>query len=403
MATMQPNESEFARTTPAQELSEPSKRSPPEQFHALTGLRGFAALWVVSFHFMDITKLLLPASKHLDWLFRTGSSGVPLFFILSGFVLIHTYRDKFTTFTWREYFNFIGLRLARIYPAYLAALATLVLLVLLAALTGKPYTAKAYPWPLLPFEALMLHQWLPTGFLGWNFPDWSVSAEWFAYLFVFPIAIWLLKRLAPVRPIIIMALIVALCALEPAVRTRWSLSMVSLLFLAGALLCDLRQRLMPDIPRHLDLVAAVLFFFGLRFAPEFANHFPSVFLVVIGVLILGLSGANGLVSRLLATRLAVFLGVISYSIYLSHGIVQRFLKIALPAAQFADAPLYVRAGIWLAYLATILLAAIALYYAVEHPARLWLRRRFARRERRVEARQEARILCSPNSTTRLEK
>jgi peptidoglycan/LPS O-acetylase OafA/YrhL len=161
--------------------------------------------------------------------------------------------------------------------------------------------------------------------------------------------------------------------------------MVSLLFLVGALLCDLRHRLMPNIPRHLDLVAAFLFFSGLLFTPEFLNGFPSAFLIVIGLLILGLSGANGLVSRLLATRLVVFLGVISYSIYLSHGIVQRVLKVALPTEQFANAPLYVRTGVWLTYLAAVLLAAIALYYVVEHPARLWLRRRFAQRERNVHS------------------
>lgn len=380
---MQPHESERKNSAPGNGISTGTKTPPPEQFHALTGLRGFAALWVVSFHFMDATNLLFPASKHLNWFFSAGGSGVPLFFILSGFILIHTYRDKFARFTWREYSNFIGLRLARIYPAYLAALAAMVFLVLLAALTGKPYTAESYPLSVLPFEALMLHQWLPTEFFGWNYPDWSVSAEWFAYLFVFPIAIWLLKRLAGVSHLVIIVLTLTVCVLEPTVRAGWCISMVSLLFLVGALLCDLRHRLMPSLPRHLDLVAAVLFFGGLWFAPEFLQRFPGAFLIVIGLLLLGLSRADGWVSRLLATRPVVFLGVISYSIYLSHGIVLRALKIALPTQSYSDAPLPVRTGIFLTYLATILLAAIALYYTVEHPARLWLRRRFTRRAENV--------------------
>lgn len=376
---MQPAQLKLGTAVPEASLPTPRATVPPEQFQALTGLRGFAALWVVSFHFMGTTNLLLPASKHLNWFLSTGGSGVPLFFILSGFILIHTYRSKFAVFTWREYFTFIGLRLARIYPAYLAALATMVLLVLLAALAGAPYSATAYRMSVLPFEALMLHEWLPTEFEGWNFPDWSVSAEWFAYLFVFPVAIWLLKRLAREDHITIIALTLVAFAVEPGIRTGWGISMVSLLFLAGALLYELRQRL--PMPRNLDLAAAILLFAGLLFVPDFLNRYPCAFLIVLGSLILGLSQSHGFVSRLLATRLVVFLGVISYSIYLSHGVVQRVLKVALPAQQFTNASLPIRLGVWLAYLTVILLAAIALYYGVEHPARLWLRRRFAANER----------------------
>lgn len=361
------------QTSPGSAPAKPVQYA-PEQFQALTGLRGFAALWVVSFHFMGATNLLVPASKHLNWFMSKGGSGVPLFFILSGFILIHTYRDKFTIFTWREYFNFIGLRIARIYPAYLVALAAMALLVWFAALAGMPYRAASYPLSVLPFEALMLHQWLPTKFEGWNFPDWSVSAEWFAYLFVFPVAIWLLRILSGVNHLTKIALTLALFGVEPIVRTGWCISMVSVLFLAGALMSDLHKRL--PIPPHLDLAGALLLLGGLLFAPEFLNRYPSIFLMVLGTLILGLSNNAGIISRLLATRLTVFLGVISYSLYLSHGIVQRVLKVVLPTWQFSDASLHVRLGIWLVYLATILLAAIALYYGTERPARAWLRRRF---------------------------
>src|SRR5665213_668013 len=287
-----------------------------EQLDALTGLRGFAALWVVSLHFMEVTTLLLPASASINWLMGAGANAVPLFFVLSGFILLHTYRDRFEIFSWREYFRFLGLRLARIYPAYLAALMAMVMLVAASSLTGVPYNHDAYPLRWLLPEALMLHNWvlMPPNFFGWNYPDWSVSAEWFAYLFIFPPAVWLLKSLAGQRKIIIAALALALFALEPAIRTEWKLSMVSLLFLAGALLWEFRRRTLES------------------------QH------------------------RLPAARTCVFLGDISYSVYHVHGIVQRLLKIILPAQNFAAYPLPARAGIVLAEFAAVLLAALLLYF-----------------------------------------
>jgi peptidoglycan/LPS O-acetylase OafA/YrhL len=80
-----------------------------------------------------------------------------------------------------------------------------------------------------------------------------------------------------------------------------------------------------------------------------------------------------------ATRLAVFLGEISYSIYLIHGVVLRLLKIVLPSGKYVQSELPVRVGILMVDGVAVLVAAMLLYFLVEHPARVWLRRRFARR------------------------
>jgi peptidoglycan/LPS O-acetylase OafA/YrhL len=166
-----------------------------EKLDALTGLRGVAALWVAAMHFSHEVYLLLPVTAGLDWLIGQGANAVPLFFILSGFILLHTYRERFEVFSWAKYLEFIWLRLARIYPAYLAALGLMVGLVVVSMFAGVAYSKDAYPLARLPWEALMLHRWWWTDFFGWNFPDWSISAEWFAYLFIFPLAAWLLKKL----------------------------------------------------------------------------------------------------------------------------------------------------------------------------------------------------------------
>jgi peptidoglycan/LPS O-acetylase OafA/YrhL len=354
-----------------------------EQFAALTGLRGFAALWVVSLHFIEITHALLPASSHLDWFAGAGANAVPLFFVLSGFILLHTYRARFEVFSWQKYFGFLGLRLARIYPAYLAALAAMVGLVIASTVAGVPYNPQAYPLEWLLPEALMLHRWvvLPGNFFGWNFPDWSVSAEWFAYLFIFPLSVGLLKKTAGRGRWVPLALAFGFCVLEPAIRTEWKLPTVSLLFLVGALLWDWRRQWIQagqKMPPQLETLG-VLLLLAVLWAGALIGRFATDagVLLAVALLILGLSGANGIWSRLLSSRIGVFLGEISYSIYLVHGIVLRLAKIILPAQKFAAASLPLRATILLTDFAGVLLAAMLLYFLVEHPARVWLRRKFA--------------------------
>ncbi len=356
-----------------------------ETLTALTGLRGFAALWVVSLHFIHVTHVLLPASADLDWLTGTGANAVPLFFMLSGFILLHTYRDRFEVFSGHEYLRFLGLRLARIYPAYLAALLAVIALVVASSQFGVPINPEAYPFRWLLPEALMLHCWvrLPPNFFGWNFPDWSVSAEWFAYLFIFPLSVWLLKLIARRGNWLPPALVFGLCLLEPAIRTEWKLPMVSLLFLAGALLWEWRRRQIragKTFPASLDSIGTLLLLAVLLVRTAWGRLFTDAgILMAVALLILGLSGSKGVVSRLLAARVCVFLGEISYSIYLIHGTVLRVVKIALPEQRFAASPLLVRTGIVLVDYAAVIIAAGLLYFMIEHPARLWLRRKFAGR------------------------
>ena len=224
----------------------------------------------------------------------------------------------------------------------------------------------------------MLHRWWQSDFSGWNYPDWSISAEWFAYLFIFPLAVWLLKRLGACRTLFIGLVAFGFLVLEPAVRTPWRISMVSLLFLAGACIWEVRRRMQSrkGLPAHLDVLAGALFIGELCLAPHQPYLVAAIgFLLVAGFLILGLSRADGPVSRLLAWAPIFFLGEISYSFYLTHGIAQRVLKIILPAEKFAASSLPARLGVALAYVAWLSALSLCVYYLVERPARRWMRRR----------------------------
>lgn len=226
----------------------------------------------------------------------------------------------------------------------------------------------------------MMHQWWRADFFGWNFPDWSVSAEWFAYLFIFPVAVLAVKKIHGVMGGIL-AVAVLLVA-EPAIRLHWvwKIPMVSLLFLAGAFLWEVRRHFRPNgglLAKNLDLTGVVLLLAALTARPFLTPYaFLALVLIAASVLILGLTFVGGLPARVLASPAALFLGEISYSVYLIHGVVLRLLKVILPVAQYADASLVVRNLVVIANYAAVIVAATILYYGVEHPARVWLRRKF---------------------------
>ena len=97
-----------------------------QHIRALTGVRFFAALWVVVYHCTrhnggscwrtttaDIRAITYPITS-------AGVRGVDLFFMLSGFVLALNYMDRLGgRLEVRPTLRFLWLRLARIWPLYM--------------------------------------------------------------------------------------------------------------------------------------------------------------------------------------------------------------------------------------------------------------------------------------------
>lgn len=175
---------------------------PPQSLLPLTSLRFMAAIWVAVFSFWP----------HLDVAFTPmlvakGYLGVDLFFVLSGFILCHVYLDRFGTgqFSYRA---FMSARLARIYPLHLLTLLAVMALGLMAATLGIAISDNVLSWSTLVPNLLLMHSWGLTDHAGWNHPSWSVSAEWLAYLAfpAFAYAAWRLRH----RPIMAVA-ITGLC------------------------------------------------------------------------------------------------------------------------------------------------------------------------------------------------
>jgi hypothetical protein len=167
------------------------------EIRGLTGIRGLAAIMVASFHFYFSWVLLLPALSLVRAPLLRGYLGVDLFFMLSGFILSYVYHAGGRNFTGREYGRFLWFRLARLYPNHVGMLLLLIVLFYGSKFLGI-HTTFSCAWDDLPFQLTLTQEWpiAPREGAGeWNFPAWSISAEWFAYLAIFPLVAFLLRRI----------------------------------------------------------------------------------------------------------------------------------------------------------------------------------------------------------------
>ncbi len=171
------------------------KVAPAGQLPSLTSLRGLAALWVVLYHFSVQCFPNLDATPYTH-IIHKGYLAVDLFFMLSGFVMTHVYHRAFSESVTRHYRGFFVARIARIYPLHV-----LILLLFVATAVASQWTTgtatigSIRDIPLQGSESvsalvanLFMLQGLDAGKLSWNYPAWSISVEFMAYL-LFPFAL----------------------------------------------------------------------------------------------------------------------------------------------------------------------------------------------------------------------
>jgi peptidoglycan/LPS O-acetylase OafA/YrhL len=169
---------------------------PRRQLPALTGIRALAAFWVFTRHFRGQLLDAFPGLHIFAPLMNVGYLGVDLFFILSGFILTYTHFDKLSQgYNWRKALGFLWLRLGRVWPltAFVLLLFGLYFVFQYATTQDPVYAAQANAGELIE-HLLLIQAWFPQA-LNWNGLDWSISAEWLAYL-VFSVGVVVLARFA---------------------------------------------------------------------------------------------------------------------------------------------------------------------------------------------------------------
>ena len=296
-----------------------------ENIRSLTGVRGYAALIVLCYHFFEA----FPSS----WtsLFSRGYLAVDMFFVLSGFVLALRYARTFhsSTYPLGTYLHFILSRLGRIYPLLVVALA-FTFMRLQLDFTGNMH--KLYPGfgVLSLIENLFLIQAWGFGIQSMPLQSWSLSAEWFAYL-VFPALVYMIFRRGKLFPILAATTAVLWwfnCAMSGkgyagAMDIAGGDTVFTLVrCLSGFTLGMVGYWVVSNghVPRVMQHKWATL---GLLITFLIAAHagIPDFVLALwFPAIVINLYYENSIGKNIFANRLSYWIGEISYSIYIVHPI-----------------------------------------------------------------------------------
>jgi peptidoglycan/LPS O-acetylase OafA/YrhL len=331
-----------------------------QEIKPLTAIRGIAAIWVVSHHLTLFFRF--PDLNAFTKILFLGFSGVDIFFILSGFILATVYHGL----TLRAVPDFALRRVLRIYPLHL---------VILTVLASCAYAHFIWPvdpstWRNLPKIALLVNPYFNISW-NWNPVTWSAGVE-LSFYFIFPLAVMLLRRFSTDA---LALLAIAAAYLEWQTQTAYGGAFVGLpcvlrgmggaMFGVSLGLLAIKYRL----PRRAALIGELAAAATIAWA---CYSFDAQLLTLAaGGLIWALDRQAGPIAWVLSTRVPVFLGRVSYSIYLLH--LPLFFAMGHFWPVFGHPPLtavfVLRETIFFALLFGL---SSATYYLIERPARnLW--------------------------------
>jgi len=370
-------------------------REPGDRLEQLTALRFFAALAVLASHLWMLAEEPNPLQPVARTLFAEGFAGVSFFFMLSGYILSHSYGARL-----REgrigRGEYLALRVARIAPLHW--------------LCGLPFAiaalvaAGASSLPVSLANLALVQSWVPDEhvYFSLNEPSWSLSDELFFYACFATLAFWSPGRIAWLAGILLAAVTAmvlwrtrsghgAIHAGEAMTPTHWLtyiLPLTRLLdFAIGMVLYRLprprwagTRATAMELAALAALVGAMFLFPAIGMAE--AWRMQLAYLAPIALLIWSFGGGRGALSRRLGrNRALVLLGEASFALYLVHlPVIHGW--IALDEARVTPWPVLPLAG---AMAGSAILLSVAVFVWVERPllaiSRRSIRRRFATSQR----------------------
>lgn len=352
------------------------KISMPNRVDSLTGLRIFAALSIVLHHLQGV--LWIP-----DLTFQgiyLLQHGVSFFYVLSGFILQHSYRDRLTSISWGQFFT---LRFLRIWPCHIAVLCLLPFF----------WSPEEFNWyrqhvttGLFFIHIFLLQSWslnISNVFML-NAPAWSISVELFFYSLFLALSWQSLK--GAFRPLIFTSMLtgawlITVIFLMPdgdltALTGTFPLARL-IEFGLGITVYELSHRHLTNLKigifKEIFLLCIVGFiaFLSLRLSylissqavmPPLARWSREICsMLAFSILIVVFFKSSGLLSRVLSSRAVVFLGEISFALYLVHQPLINYFKTSSSIGE-----LFVTLQVMLFILAVLVLSSI-LHFVVERP------------------------------------
>lgn len=291
-----------------------------DYLHSLDGLRGIAALLIFFHH---IPAWYKPFSDIP--LIKNSYLMVELFFVLSGFLIVINYGARQNS--WKNVFAFLALRLGRLYPVHF------VFLILFAGLEILKFLYISDSL-IPPFSKNGLREFIEnftlTQALGFsnnaasfNSPSWSISVEFYTYV-LFSLTVLLIGKKNAPFPFLFIAMCAAfLLASHSSEIAEFHLVLRCLSgFFLGCLMglayenAKERINLLPRIFITPAIVAAMAIFLHIK--PTDSDRFDLIFVILSSMLIFTIASDHGNGNTIFSSRFFVFLGELSYSLYMTH-------------------------------------------------------------------------------------
>lgn len=327
----------------------------PGRLLEIDALRGVAAMAVVLFHFTQRFVELFAPAEPPSLLVTHGHYGVNLFFIISGFVIFMTLERT------RRPMDFVVSRFSRLFPAYWCAI---VLTFVITHALSLPIKTVTLPQALA--NVFMIHGLFKVPHVDGVY--WTLQVELLFYLWMFLLfrAGWLYKVAYYVYAMLALRIVYVTLSRHAGIDLSWTLSNLLILsYLPWFGLGISIHRAIhpaPGFGRRQSLVLATAAVATLAYVDGWA----------VGLLAVALGAAVWAAAagrlRWLRTPVLVWVGAISYPLYLLHENIGWAVQL-----QVIRLGLGTDASV-LAALAVALLLATALHRWVEQPALQAIRR-----------------------------
>jgi peptidoglycan/LPS O-acetylase OafA/YrhL len=249
-------------------------------------------------------------------------------------------------------------------------------MIILSRIKGIHITDSGYRLDTFIQNILLVHTWVPKFSLNWNYPSWSISSEWFIYLWFPVISSLILNKLKSITLISILLSLTWIASI--AIYATGEIPFKELLvvvptFLTGTFLYKLWANvshnyspsiLTPDL--CLLLVIFLPFFCG-------GTLLISLYISLFIAIILSLALLQDSCSKYWKIPPVINLGKVSYSLYMSHTLAQKLCYGLIPVQSFSTSNLFTKIFILGLYLGTIAMFCTLTYFLIEKPSRTYLR------------------------------
>tara|TARA_B100001057_G_C22780886_1_gene923592 strand:+ start:77 stop:1147 length:1071 start_codon:yes stop_codon:yes gene_type:complete len=334
----------------------------------LTFTRFIAGISIVIFHY---AKEIPPFNFDMtSFFFKQANLGVSYFFILSGFVMVIAYYHKDKV----SFLSYMQKRFARIYPVtFLAAFLLLFFKVLEFFLSPEKSDLNITDF----FISISLQQaWIPAKAMTFNTPAWSITVEWFFYLCFPSLFNYFYKRpnlkmlSAIVLIIWVFSQFILHYLLDSSYYTGFPSTSHSFIhyfpllhlneFLIGNVAGLVFIKYLKDQKKANDLAIIALLVVAaivLKYNTVLSFHNGLLMLVFVPLILL-ISCNNGLFSKLFKLKFLVFLGEISFGIYILQKPIFMLIKGVFTALNWHQPILQ----FYISFIVLLLVSAISYYY-----------------------------------------